>query len=526
MKKKLKAVLISALMICILAACGDSDTHSTKQSQTTETSQSVTNVAKKKDVDGLGWGAVVSFGSYEQDNNTGNGKEPIEWIVLEVQNDKMLLLSKYVLDASYFDEKQEVAFWDTCTLRTWLNDSFLNNAFNDKQQQAIVLSETTTSDGYIPNTQNKVFLLSKEEIEQYFQIAWGESGHFYDNSLKAEPTEFALAKGLKLDDNKRVDWFLRSPGKYSDDPYAYVSSSGSVTTMYRNSEKFLGIRPAVWVDLNADFELLQKESANTEASLEDVFPLDWEGRYVILEKENSAEIYCKMAYESSEQNMSLLFSIYYITGNMELPEYIDLGTYNDYPVQAFVPWEVPAFSSNEIAEEYTDMIYDVGGILDAIEDRIAELEHFRQVETYGFDLSAYGSPKDKMMTGVYQLDCSSWSEESKKELLGEYNHSSFISINPDGEAYLSLGSHEPQKGTVLVAKNIEALPEDEPVCILWFDDGIIKYAYYLQGTLTIHGMEDVQLNGDAPKGLSGSEWTYNWVSDEFWTEESLRDDIG
>ena len=154
MKKKRWAVLITVLMLCILMACGGSTTASKKQSQTTVISQNTANVAKKKDINGLGWGAEVSLGSYEQDNNTGNGKEPIEWIVLEVQNDKMLLLSKYVLDASYFDEKQEVAFWDTCTLRTWLNDSFLNDAFNDKQQQSIVLSETTTSDGYIPNTQN------------------------------------------------------------------------------------------------------------------------------------------------------------------------------------------------------------------------------------------------------------------------------------------------------------------------------------------------------------------------------------
>lgn len=39
-------------------------------------------------------GNVVTYGHYEQDNDTANGKEPIEWVVLDVQGDKALLISK------------------------------------------------------------------------------------------------------------------------------------------------------------------------------------------------------------------------------------------------------------------------------------------------------------------------------------------------------------------------------------------------------------------------------------------------
>ena len=38
-------------------------------------------------------GETVYFGHYEQDNNLSNGKEPIEWIVLDVQNGKSFLLT-------------------------------------------------------------------------------------------------------------------------------------------------------------------------------------------------------------------------------------------------------------------------------------------------------------------------------------------------------------------------------------------------------------------------------------------------
>ncbi len=145
----------------------------------------------------------------------------------------------------------------------------------------------------------------------------------------------------------------------------------------------------------------------------------------------------------------------------------------------------------------------------------------------GYDLSLYTTPDaSSFVTGVYQLDCSLWSEKSKNEWLGEYNHTSYLSVSPDGTVYLSFGSQEPIKGTLLMVADESALPEDEPECLIWFEDGIVKPGYYLQMCLTIHGMEEVELRQDAPQGLGGSVWTYNWVSDEFWTEFTFRGDVG
>ena len=44
-------------------------------------------------------GDHIFFGHYEQDNDLNNGPEPIEWRILEVKGDKILLLSEYILDA-------------------------------------------------------------------------------------------------------------------------------------------------------------------------------------------------------------------------------------------------------------------------------------------------------------------------------------------------------------------------------------------------------------------------------------------
>lgn len=537
--RRIGSLILAMLLLLGMTACG---TQTEKQDHTKPASASTgqntaSEVTAKEQVsaEDLGWGAVVSFGSYEQDNDPNNGTEPIEWIILDVQEDQMLLLSKKVLDVMLFDESGKDAYWDECTLRTWLNDTFFNESFNTEEQKAVLLTQVITPANAtyeteaVPNTRDHVFLLSIDEAERYFQIAWGTSGHFYDNDIKAEATEYALHKGLEAD-GQTVDWYLRSTGWYGISGCSIVHASGWISGVWklRSQKELCGIRPAVWVDLDADFELLRKQSSDTDTGLEDLFPTDWSGRYVLQEEENAVHIYCKKAYETGEKNRSLLFSVYYLTGDIVLPDSTALGTYDGYPVEAVVPWEIPAFSSDAVTAEYTDMIYNVGSILNALADRLAELEHFRQVSLFGFDLSLYSPPNiTPIATGVYQLDCSSWSEQSKNELLGEYNHTSYLSVAPDGTAYLSLGSNEPIRGTLFAATDPNILPDGEPECIIWFEnDGIVKPVYDLQLAITIYGMEEAELKEDAPKGLVGSAWTYTWVSGEYWTEESMRGDIG
>ena len=70
-------------------------------------------------------GSIVTFGHYEQDNNIENGKEKIEWIVLDVKDGKVLLLSKYLLDQKkfidneldYSGHKANRYTWENSTLR-------------------------------------------------------------------------------------------------------------------------------------------------------------------------------------------------------------------------------------------------------------------------------------------------------------------------------------------------------------------------------------------------------------------------
>ena len=118
-------------------------------------------------------GGIVTFGRYEQDGNEENGPEEIEWVVLDVQDGKALLLSKYGLEAKPYNTEYTDVTWETCTLRAWLNSDFLNKAFSTEEQSAILTTtvDNSSSQGYNDlisidgnNTQDKIFLLSYAEL--------------------------------------------------------------------------------------------------------------------------------------------------------------------------------------------------------------------------------------------------------------------------------------------------------------------------------------------------------------------------
>lgn len=119
-------------------------------------------------------GDYVFFGAYEQDNDISNGKEYIEWLVLEVKDGKALVVSKYALDCQQYNTSYADVTWETCTLRKWLNNAFINAAFS-ADEKAMIPTVTVSADknpDYSTNpgnaTQDQVFLLSITEVNKHF----------------------------------------------------------------------------------------------------------------------------------------------------------------------------------------------------------------------------------------------------------------------------------------------------------------------------------------------------------------------
>lgn len=160
-------------------------------------------------------GTVVTFGRYIQYDNT-YAATPIEWIVLDTDGHTAKLISRYGLEImTYHDEQSEVS-WENCALRTWLNTTFLNEAFSAEEQKQlqdvpVMISIVPESDaGYGRDTREKVSLLTIDEAERYFAS---------DEERKCFPTEKALTYNM---------WYWNQyDGRGNECPWWLQSSGGS-----------------------------------------------------------------------------------------------------------------------------------------------------------------------------------------------------------------------------------------------------------------------------------------------------------
>ena len=183
--------------------------------------------------DGVGFlpGDIVILGSYEQDNNPANGREPIEWIVLDAQSEKALLVSAAVLDTQAYHNSLEDISWEDCTIRSWLNYYFLNTAFTTAEQKQI-LTATVPSDKNPRNstdpgniTNDKVFLLSYHEAVKHFAS---------DADRQCTATAYVKAQA-NYDDNlekETYSWWLRSPS-YAQFLTDWVDNEGKMIPKIR-----------------------------------------------------------------------------------------------------------------------------------------------------------------------------------------------------------------------------------------------------------------------------------------------------
>lgn len=187
-------------------------------------------------------GDVVLFGSYEQDGVSSNGAEPIEWIVMEVQEDKMLLLSRKVIISGRYHESWASLTWEECSLRQWLNDGFLNEAFSGEEREHIPVTQLAADrnpvhkTGAGKDTADRVFIFSNSEAMHYLPTAKDRKGY---------ATASAVNSGVRVE--RGCSWYwLRSPGK-DRTTVSYINTAAEINedgvpANYADG----GVRPAIW----------------------------------------------------------------------------------------------------------------------------------------------------------------------------------------------------------------------------------------------------------------------------------------
>ena len=197
-------------------------------------------------------GDVIAFGNFQ-------------WRVLDISNHKALIITENVIEQRAFHNVMEKITWEQSDMRKYLNSEFYDS-FSPTEKARITQTKVMnlgnpwygTRD--FEDTEDKIFLLSYEEVVKYF----GDSGAL--ESRKGEDHGICAPFGDAIKDkyNKartaldlngfNAWWWLRSPGGPRDHTDRDHATAGSIDNVIwicgddicRNDG---GVRPAMWVTL-------------------------------------------------------------------------------------------------------------------------------------------------------------------------------------------------------------------------------------------------------------------------------------
>lgn len=238
---------------------------------------------------------TVTFGTYEQDGNTANGAEPIEWYVLDEKDGKTLLISKYILDAQPYDKwgadytwyltnPRPVSdhTWKTCSLRVWLNGTFLQTAFTSDEQAKIKSYTSSDTKNFgttvADDSPDKTAHVETDVTDKVFLLSVWEAKTLFDNDAAriAEATAYAKAQGVYVNTESAAKeesvgmspWWTRTVGYYAGYAAVVVENGYVHGDGFRQDGNYhdsfthgtdldsplgynFGVRPCIWVDSSA-----------------------------------------------------------------------------------------------------------------------------------------------------------------------------------------------------------------------------------------------------------------------------------
>lgn len=213
---------------------------------------------------------TMYFGKFPQKTG-GAYPQSIEWLVLEENEQEMLLLSRFCLDARKFCDIQTMknwydTTWEKSSLREWLNGEFFQQAFDEKEKKRILTTTIVTTQEFTGNdTKNKVFLLDKQAVLNYFPT---------EEERKAYPTPYAIGKGasIQMDDYGVVSWWILPSDELPDQSYYPQAVLSNGIFQYHGRNIYHGdwtVRPAIrikkeWKEPELKIEIIKGNILDVE----------------------------------------------------------------------------------------------------------------------------------------------------------------------------------------------------------------------------------------------------------------------
>lgn len=182
-------------------------------------------------------GDTILMGWYEQDNNFDNGRERIEWTVLDVNEskDELLVISKMALDCILYHPSRISVKWVDSAIRNWLNFDFAMASLSSGELDCIVPQKVATD-------WDTVTMLDEKQIKKYKLDSNG-----------CLVSEYAANKELPVNvaENGRGCWWVREDQTRSGGWTSFVGRHGKVYGSNYTTSADNGVRPAMKLSISA-----------------------------------------------------------------------------------------------------------------------------------------------------------------------------------------------------------------------------------------------------------------------------------
>ena len=275
-----KWYIMLAFAMLLLSGCGkqaESTEVATEESNTEEPEPATTEALETVTLKDAEIGDIVQMGTYEQDGDAET-EDPICWDVLDKDGNAVLLISHDVIAYQRFSDNLKCVIWEDSQIRSWLNQEFYAEAFDEEEQASIreTTLENLSTVGFAahvdpsgdvqvresrPDTKDKIFLLSWKEAEQYYgnrltdasvlgrrpsrAVLQKRKAIFTDLIIEELPAMYPYSRHLP-DGTERLSWMLRSTGM-KDYTIFVIGYEGKWDQDYPDS--YNGVRPAMWVNV-------------------------------------------------------------------------------------------------------------------------------------------------------------------------------------------------------------------------------------------------------------------------------------
>lgn len=180
--------------------------------------------------------------------------ERIKWRVLNKDDSSLLIMADKALDYKNYDSSRSV--WEDSTLRSWLNVTFYNMAFSNREQEAI-LRRNNINEGNVDyeiaggrTTKDNIFSLSMSEVKKS-EYGFCTDGETHSMSRRLYASDYANRIG---DDGGEICWWLRTPGNAFDQTVC-INTDGSIEkegAYVRTWKSNIACIPAISIDISSD----------------------------------------------------------------------------------------------------------------------------------------------------------------------------------------------------------------------------------------------------------------------------------